>query len=238
MKKYLLLLLLLPCFSFLGNDNIRLIQIQMLTRTLQNGQYISVKSSLYIDVLKEVMVSHTLVPYEQVAINYSNGDMKVYNVKQNTVIQMNGMDMSSRNSFFYNFLYGSTSDLGLKKSGFKVIQTKTEDKTMVVTTWEPINKQKKGVQKAVLAHENNMPVYLAFSDEKKLTFLKIYYDNYQKVNNVYLPTLMTEILFSAPKDSVITRRNFSDIKVNNLCDPTYFNYQIPSSAKLIEPDKK
>jgi outer membrane lipoprotein-sorting protein len=156
----------------------------------------------------------------------------------NTLSVSNDLSLSSRNSFFYNFLYGSTGDLGLKRAGFKITQTKTEEKTITVTTWEPIVKMAKGTQKIILAHENNLPIFMSFIDEKKLTFLKIYYDNYQKLNNLFLPTLMTEIEYTSKKDSVITRRNFADFKTNETCDKTYFNFVIPSSAKLIQTGSK
>jgi hypothetical protein len=237
MKK-IVVLLLIPFLSFINIDNIQKIQVEMTTRTLEKGQYVTIKSSIFIDILKEQMITHTAKPFEQVAFNNASGEMKVYNVQYNTLSITNDISLSSRNSFFYNFLYGSTGDLGLKKAGFKITQTKTEEKTITVTTWEPIVKMAKGTQKIILAHENNLPIFMSFIDEKKLTFLKIYYDNYQKLNNLFLPTLMTEIEYTSKKDSVITRRNFADFKTNETCDKTYFNFVIPSSAKLIQTGSK
>lgn len=226
---------IIPLFAFIPQSNLQFLQVNMLARTLQGKQYVKVNSTLYFDIVKQTMVTHAISPIEQVAINYVNGDMKVYNPKQNNYISVNNMDLSSKNSFLYNFIYGSTGDLGLKQNGYKIIETKKDKDGILVTTWAPIEKRSKGILKIVLAQEKNLPIFMSFTNEKKFTSLKIYYDNYIRVSSIMLPSTMTEIEFTSKTDSIITQRNFSDFKTNAACDKTYINYCIPSTAKRIDP---
>jgi len=229
---------LTPLFAFLPQGNLQFLQVNMLARTLQGKQYVKVNSVLYFDIAKQTMVTHAISPIEQIAFNYVNGDMKVYNPKQNTYVALNDMDLSSKNSFLYNFLYGATGDLGLKQNGYKIIDTKKDKDGILVTTWVPIEKRSKGILKIILAQENNLPIFMSFTNEKKFTQLKIYYDNYIKVASTMLPSTMTEIEYISKNDSVITQRNFSEFKSNTACDKTYLNFIIPATAKRIDSSNK
>jgi hypothetical protein len=234
----IVLIAILPLLAFFPQGNLQYLQVNMLARTLQGKQYVKVNSTLYFDIVKQTMVTHAISPIDQVAINYVNGDMKVYNSKQNTYVSLNNMDLSSKNSFLYNFIYGATGDLGLKQNGYKISETKKDKDGILVTTWVPIEKRSKGILKIILAQEKNLPIYMSFTNEKKFTTLKIYYDNYVKVSSIMLPSTMTEIEFTSKTDSVITQRNFSEFKTNAACDKSYINFSIPSSAKRLETAQK
>ena len=168
----IVLIAILPLLAFFPQGNLQYLQVNMLARTLQGKQYVKVNSTLYFDIVKQTMVTHAISPIDQVAINYVNGDMKVYNSKQNTYVSLNNMDLSSKNSFLYNFIYGATGDLGLKQNGYKISETKKDKDGILVTTWVPIEKRSKGILKIILAQEKNLPIYMSFTNEKKFTTLK------------------------------------------------------------------
>ncbi len=205
----------------------------MNARTLQHGQYVTVKGEVYYRTAGGKMVTHITSPFEQIIITDDGGEMKTYDKNSNTVMMVRGDDYSSKESFIYQFLSGDINTMGLPKMGLKVTDTKLDDGA-VVTTWIQKEKTSKGLQKVILAHQNNLPIYMAFIREKNIPMQKVYYTNYQRVGSTMMPMNLTEINFMDDgKDSVITRRLYSNLKTNRDVIDTYLNYMIPSSAKLV-----
>jgi outer membrane lipoprotein-sorting protein len=167
-------------------------------------------------------------------ITNGNGEYKEYDFKNNTVTLLQGIDLSSKNSLFYSFLSGSIGDMGLKSLGYKLINTKVEQK-MVITTWVPEGENSVKTKKAEIVHENYLPIYLAFYDINDKPMHKSFYSNFQQVGSVKMPFTITEFEYLSPTDSVITKRIYSNLKTNAQVDDNYLNYKVPANAQIIRP---
>lgn len=213
------------------------LSLDLLSRTLHNGKSVNIKSEVYYKSIGATMVTRFTSPKEKIVITNGNGEYKEYDLAANTVTLTQGLDYSSKNSLFYNFLAGSTADMGLKSSGFRLSDTKVEQK-MVITTWVPAVDRSTNVQKVEIVHENYLPIYVAFYGLNNQPLQKSFYSNYQQVGSVKMPFTITEFEYIGVKDSVITKRIYSNLRTNAQVDEKYLNYKIPSTAKVIVPKEQ
>jgi outer membrane lipoprotein-sorting protein len=210
------------------------ISLDLISKTLYQGKSVSLKSEVYYKSVGATMVTHFTSPKEKIVITNGNGEYKEYDFKNNTVTLLQGIDLSSKNSLFYSFLSGSIGDMGLKSLGYKLINTKVEQK-MVITTWVPEGENSVKTKKAEIVHENYLPIYLAFYDINDKPMHKSFYSNFQQVGSVKMPFTITEFEYLSPTDSVITKRIYSNLKTNALVDDNYLNYKVPANAQVIRP---
>jgi outer membrane lipoprotein-sorting protein len=210
------------------------ISLDLISKTLYQGKSVSLKSEVFYKSVGATMVTHFTSPKEKIVITNGNGEYKEYDFKNNTVTLLQGIDLSSKNSLFYSFLSGSIGDMGLKSLGYKLANTKVEQK-MVITTWVPEGENSVKTKKAEIVHENYLPIYLAFYDINDKPMHKSFYSNFQQVGSVKMPFTITEFEYLSPTDSVITKRIYSNLKTNALVDDNYLNYKVPTNAKVIRP---
>lgn len=213
------------------------LSLELISKTLYQGKSVSLKSEVYYKSVDATMVTHFTSPVEKMVITNGNGEYKEYDVKNNTVTLMQGIDLSSKSSLFYSFLSGSTSDMGLKELGYKLSNTKIEQK-MVITTWVPIGENTVKTKKAEIVHENYLPIYLAFYDLNDKPMHKSFYSNFQQVGSIKMPFTITEFEYVSATDSIITKRTYSNLKTNALVDEKYLSYKIPVDAKVIRPTEQ
>jgi hypothetical protein len=178
------------------------------------------------------MLTHTVKPVESYIFVNSKGELKVYNPADNTVMIQPNSGVTSQSSFIYYFLNGSTSDMGLKKSGYRLTDTKFEN-NMVITTWMPPAVMAGLMGKAELVHENYLPVHLAFFNDKGEPAMKVYYSNFFKSGDHSLPLTVTEFRYRSPVDSTIEKKVYSNVKFNNDVEARYSTYRIPENAKVL-----
>ena len=210
------------------------ISLDLISKTLYQGKSVSLKSEVFYKSVGATMVTHFTSPKEKIVITNGNGEYKEYDFKNNTVTLLQGIDLSSKNSLFYSFLSGSIGDMGLKSLGYKLINTKVEQK-MVITTWVPEGENSVKIKKAEIVHENYLPIYLAFYDINDKPMHKSFYSNFQQVGSVKMPFTITEFEYLSPTDSVITKRIYSNLKTNAQVDDNYLNYKVPANAQIIRP---
>jgi outer membrane lipoprotein-sorting protein len=210
------------------------ISLDLISKTLYQGKSVSFKSEVFYKSVGATMVTHFTSPKEKIVITNGNGEYKEYDFKNNTVTLLQGIDLSSKNSLFYSFLSGSIGDMGLKSLGYKLINTKVEQK-MVITTWVPEGENSVKTKKAEIVHENYLPIYLAFYDINDKPMHKSFYSNFQQVGSVKMPFTITEFEYLSPTDSVITKRIYSNLKTNAQVDDNYLNYKVPANAQVIRP---
>jgi outer membrane lipoprotein-sorting protein len=226
---------MLVCSSYkLQQQKLDKISLDLISKTLYQGKSVSLKSEVYYKSVGATMVTHFTSPKERIVITNGNGEYKEYDFKNNTVTLLQGIDLSSKNSLFYSFLSGSIGDMGLKSLGYKLANTKVEQK-MVITTWVPEGENSVKTKKAEIVHENYLPIYLAFYDINDKPMHKSFYSNFQQVGSVKMPFTITEFEYLSPTDSVITKRIYSNLKTNALVDDNYLNYKVPANAKVIRP---
>lgn len=205
----------------------------MLSKVLTKGKVLSVKAEVYYKLSGGIMVTHFTSPFENITISNSKGEMKVYDPKENTVLQLQGLDYSSENSFFYNFLSKKTQDMGMKTAGYRLTDTKIEDGS-VITTWVPGENIQSPIGKVEIVHEKFLPIYMGFYSHKNKLVQKIYYSNYSKVADFSLPLNITEFSYGEKGDSTVSRRLYSDPKTDLAVNEKYINFQVPANAKVLD----
>lgn len=229
--KLVLYSIIIILMSLIPSANVEKLSLDMVARTLYKGKSITVKGQLFYKVQGGLMVTRIISPMEQIVVANATGEFKSYDIKSNSVTLMQGLDFSSKNSFIYNFLSGNINDMGLSSLGYKLKDTKIDGKIVVSTYMAPTEKIME-ITKVEIAHENYLPIFMGFYDNKGNKVQKIYYTNYQNVSHIKMPFTITEIEFLGAQDSTITRRTYSNLKLNEQVDNTWFNYQIPANAKI------
>lgn len=221
----------------LQQQKIDKLKLDLVSKTLYKGKSISLTSEVYYRNTGATMVTHFTSPQEKIVITNGNGEYKDYDFKNNTVTLMQGLDLSSKNSLFYSFLSGSISDMGLKGLGYRLSDTRIEQK-MVITTWVPVGENSVKTKKAEIVHENYLPIFLGFYDMNDKPMHKSFYSNFQQVGSIKMPFTITEFEYVGTTDSIITKRTYSGLKTNAQVDDTYLNFKIPVNAKVIRPTEQ
>jgi len=172
-------------------------------------------------------------PDEFVYISNSLGEARLYQPKQKKMVARANEVLSSRSNNLYYFLMNQTYDLGLKELGFTITDSRIED-DVFVTTWQAPIHLLDQVDKIDLVHENMIPIFAKYINTSGKTFLKVYFDEFTEVYDSQVPSMITEIMFTAEGDSVIKRMQYSDYRYGKQCDSTKFNLEIPDDVQIIK----
>jgi len=207
----------------------------MESKKLHNGKVFIIKADVFYNIDGN-MTLHYTYPQEYIFITNPKGEIKVYYPSTNKVLIQQNEIFSSENDVLYSFFSQKTTDMGLKEYGF-VIQNSRYQQDMMITTWLPPISAMDKISKIEMAHENYLPIYTAIYNTKSKFSKKIYYGDYMNVSQYSFPLKITEIEYLANGDSIISRKQYSDIKTGIRAKSAYFNYTIPSNATLIKlPD--
>ncbi|GAB5537996.1 MAG: hypothetical protein Salg2KO_00990 [Salibacteraceae bacterium] len=204
----------------------------MNARVLFQGQSAHTVGTVYYDVQDGLLITKMDSPYKQLVRTSALGEYSSYEFTTNQVMMSQGMDFSSKNSFLYTFLSGQIGDMGLRGLGYKLIESNIED-GLLVNTWAAPENQTNTAQFIKIVSENNLPIFIGFYDGQMNIKQKTYYTNFQPVSYMQIPLTITEIEYTADADSMITQRKYSDLKLNSAVDQQWFNFTIPSDAKVV-----
>ena len=221
------------CASFFIYAPVERLSMNLVSKALQNGKSITTKAEVYYRISGGLLVTYITSPVEFLVITNDKGEIKMYDIKSNLISQMQAFDFSSENSFIHDFLLGSTNDMGLRRLGFTLKSSKVED-DMVITEWIPPLEINSPTNRIELVHENYSPIYMAFYGAKDKLLSKIYYSNYQNVGDLHIPLTITEFQYHPNGDSTVTKRIYSDIKLNEQVNEKWLNYKIPENAKIVK----
>lgn len=226
----LAMLLVLMGFSAMGVDRIML---RMEAQSLHKGKRADVVADLYYQTLDGHMITKYFKPVDHVAITNNKGELTIYNEQDNTVYREQSLDYSSDNNLIYFFLSGKTQDLGLQQMGFELMETEFLEGLMK-TSWFPPQHMFHLFSRIELVHEHNLPIYAAYYDSAEKLVKKVYYTDYEVFPEIILPLTVTEFNYLPGNDSIVSRMRFSDIRINRRAVSPWFNFTIPSDAKIME----
>lgn len=229
--RYMLPFLVLVLVAFA--PPITQLSMKLTTRVVKKGKSVTSSGELYYKSSNGNMVTRFISPQEYLVMTNATGEFSVYNSADNTVSQAQGRDYSSENSFVYFFLRNKTFDMGLGASGFRLRNTRFEE-NMTITTWDPPIEMAGSLSKAELVQENNRPIFMGFFNSEGKPTQKVYYSKYEQIGDLRIPTTITEIQFEAKGDSSITKRMYSDIRINDQVDTQWLNFRIPTNAKVLK----
>jgi outer membrane lipoprotein-sorting protein len=206
------------------------ISADMTIRQVQQGKSVTLRGSLYYQ-RNGNLVTHFVYPKEYMIVANRLGETKLYDPAKNTVVQYQNFLFSTQSSQFYYFFSGKVSDMGLTRIGY--VQDKTYNEAgMLVTEWKLKTPDKKAViQRIKIVYEGQRPVYMHYEEAGGRVFRKVFYYNYQMLDTYYFPATTTEILYDKG-DSVVSKTNYTDFKLNENTAAAWFNYAIPRNAKI------
>lgn len=218
--------------SYTPKAGIEMLSLDMTARTLYQGKSVTGTGTVFYSVQGNTLVTKMHTPIEQVVFTNGLGEYKSYDIKENKVTMLEGEDLSSRKSFIYQFLNGQANDLGLRDLGFKMVNTRFEDKIMI-NEWQAPSDKQISTQKVEIAFENYLPIYAGFFDANGKAMQKTYYTNYQDVLYNKMPFTITEISYIGEADSSITKRTYSNLQINSKVSDYWLKYEIPKNAEVI-----
>lgn len=211
--------------------------VRMESKRLFNGKVVIVKADLFFKYAEGFLLMHYFYPTDYLFITNSKGEVKMYFPDKNEVMSQQNQMFASDNDALYFFLSNQVNDLGLKEMGYSVIKTRFEE-GITITDWLPPSWQIGKISKVELAHENYLPIYTAYYNEKNKAVRKVYFTNYFISSAAALPQRITEIEYLPNGDSIISRKIYSDIKFDLNASSEYFDFKIPDDAKPITLQKK
>ncbi|HEY8402058.1 MAG TPA: hypothetical protein VIK89_12390 [Cytophagaceae bacterium] len=204
----------------------------MHTRTTKGGKGTTIKADVFYSSNGK-MVTHFTTPEELFIINNAKGELAIYNPGKNTVRMETNYAYGTEYSPLYYFFQDKKSDLGLGTLGFKLKETRF-DKNLTITKWAAPLAMAKQLKEVELVHDAQKPIYQSYVDGKGRVLKKIYYYDYVKVENIDFPQSITQIEYFEKGDSSVTKTVYSDIRLNDNSPNTYFDFEVPSTAKLIK----
>jgi hypothetical protein len=234
-KTAIILILGFVLISF-SSDNHRL-SVRMESKRLFNGKVAIVKADLFFKYTEGTLIMHYFYPTDYLFITNNKGEVKMYFPDKNEVVSQQNQIFASDNDALYFFLSNQVNDLGLKEMGYSVMATRFEE-GITITDWLPPSWQIGKISKVELAHENSLPIYTAYYNEKNKAIRKVYFSNYFMSSAAALPQRITEIEYLPTGDSIISRKIYSDIKFDLNSSSEYFDFKIPADAKPITLQKK
>lgn len=227
---FVLSVALICCTLVLSGQNV---SFRLESKNVANGKVMTVKADVYYRYGEGKMITHYIFPVDYVIITNRKGEAQVYNTKENTVAIKRAYVFSTDIDVMNLFLSERYADMGLKDMGYQLVNTKN-DKGFVVTTWLPLKKADDSKQKIEMAHNSALPAYMAMYDDKGEISKKAYYTNYQMQGQYMAPARITEISYINGKDSVVTRKEYTNFVMNPDPNSGYMNFTIPKDAKVSE----
>lgn len=225
--------LIFTIFGFKSiQENFERISLNMQSRKVSNGKLIITNADIFYNA-EGKMITHVLSPIETIIINNSKGDLSIYNPTVNQVYKDFNYTQGTETSSLYFFFKDKNNELGLRSLGFMLNSSKFEN-GFLITNWSPPIQYMKLFSSVELVYQQNKPIFLKFTNNKNQVIKRSYFYNYTKVLNFNFPLAITHIEYSEKGDSTIEKTVYSNIKINSLANSSYFDYNIPSSAKLIK----
>jgi outer membrane lipoprotein-sorting protein len=237
MKSILLIVIIISSGAFLPRPvathsllAIEKLSVDMTIRQVQQGKSVTLKGSLFYQQNGN-MVTHFIYPREYMIVANKLGETRLYDPVKNTVIQYQNFLFSTQSSQFYYFFSGKISDMGLTRIGY--VQDKTYNEgSLLVTEWKLKTPDKKAsIQRIKIVYDGQRPVYMHYQEAGGRVFRKVFYYNYQMLDAYFFPATTTEILYDKG-DSVVSKTNYTDFRLNERATGAYFNYTIPPNAKI------
>lgn len=218
------------CGAFTLRLPIQRLKATITTKQVKNGKASTVKATYYYSSGGKI-VTHFTQPREYVLLTNSKGEYKIYDPKNNTVEQSQNDAFSTDITFFGHFLNNRINDMGLRNMGFSLQNTRFDEGAMI-TDWKPQLVNAESPYYIELVHENSLPIFIGYKDISGKYMRKVFFYNYQKIQQVNLPATVTDINYLANGDSIVGRTQYTDILVNEKASGSYFDFQVPQNAKL------
>ena len=220
-------------FAFYSQPEVDRICLHMVNKTLKNGKTVTVESDIYYKGNERKMLTRFTKPLNSILINSATGESQIFDPSRNEVQLLQHDFLKTGNNLLYFFFTNQIQNLGMKEAGYLLVNTRKEGNSLI-STYQPNPESKSEIAKVEVVHENFAPIYSVFYNTRGWISRKIYYSDYHTFEHFLLPGRITEISFINPKDSIISRTIFSDVKTGRLAVSDYFDFEVPKNARVVK----
>ena len=151
----------------------------------------------------------------------------IYKIIDNNTVESIATKGAIGFSIFSLCLNGSLEYYGLKNTPYSLTQME-KDEQMIITTWQPPEQLEKVMGKFMLSQVDKKIQGLISFDPEGNIIGKQFFEEYQTVNGLDIPTKITHFIYMNDKEEheVTT---FKNIKLNNTENENFYNYNIPGN---------
>lgn len=218
------------CFSLQAQSG-SYISVKQRTEVLENRNKMATEVDLFLDNNKQILTKYYHSTPEFIMVSNALGEIKTYYPKSNEIAYRHVSELSSKRNLIYYFVNNMTDHLGLVDEGF-TLESNIFENNYYVTTWKSPSIIT-GIESVKMVFENGAPIYSEYKASKNKILKKTYYTNYKSFDRFRLPLKIIEISYKTPEDSIMSRTEFSEVKISSSVDNSYFNFKIPEDAKPI-----
>ncbi len=195
------------------------------------GRKVVVNADVYYFLDRKEVLTHFTYPDDFIQVSNILGETKLYFPKTNEVrLQQNPL-FSANTDVLFLFFTQNMSELGLKNLGFTLKSTRF-DGNLMITRWVAPAKSE-NVAEVELVFEDYVPIYMSSFAGNGTIINKTYYSNYQNLNGNFVPLRVTEITY-ANNDSIVSRKDYNNLKFDQQVRSDYINFKIPPNARIIK----
>jgi hypothetical protein len=231
-------LIIFVCFeiivsSFHSQPGSNRVSLHVVNKTLKNNKVITFESDIYYKGNERKMLTKFTRPSNYLMMHSATGESQVFDPVKNEVQLLHHDFLKTENHLLYFFFSNQIQNLGMNEAGYHLVNTRKENGSLI-STYQPNAENKEDIIKVEMVHENFAPIYAAFYNSKGWISRKIYYSDYHSYDRFLLPGRITEITYSAPKDSIISKTVLSDVKTGKQAVSEYFDFEVPGNAKVVK----
>ncbi len=226
------LMLLLVFASFTPPQTNSMVSARLKVQKVSNGKKIVIEADVLYHIDKKEISIHYSYPEEFVFVSNILGETKIYFPRKNEVMLQNNDVLSADTDILFLFFNQNMSEMGLKNLGFELVSSENKE-NYHITRWVPPHKIE-NIAEVELVFEDYIPIYTSFISQKHETVSKTYYSDYRYFNDHFIPLQVTEITYLSATDSIVSRKNYSDLKYGTQIRSDLVNFEIPFDAKAIK----
>lgn len=204
------------------------VSFEMEKRANRDGKTTKLNAKVYFGRQGD-MVTNFTHPVEVMIVNNKEGELSVYNPETNSVYQSVNYQTGSESTTFYYFLMNQTQDMGLKRIGFELADSKVDGKQLI-SYWEP-PQAIEGLADIELVRSDRKPIFMGYRDKKGNYIKKVFYYDYQFQRGFNFPMSITEIDY-LEKDSIVSKTTFKSFNFDLAEDLDMLRFEIPADATL------
>lgn len=212
------------------------LSVQQRTEILENRNKLTTEVDLFLDNNRQILTKYYHSSPNFVMVSNALGEIKTYYPAKNEVDYKQIRELSSKRNLLYYFANNLTDNLGLVDEGF-TLESNTFEDNYYVTQWKSPTILS-GISAVKMVFDNGFPIYSEYQANKEKILKKIYYTNYKNFERFRLPMKIIEISYKASGDSIISRTEFSNVKISSSADNSYFDFKIPDDAKPISTGER
>ena len=225
---FILILLVTPLSSF-NNKHLETISLRMEKRSLHKGRATVTVADLYFQSEKGRLIKNYIKPEGKVTITNRKGELVIYNRENNTAYFEEYPDYNTEDNILFFILSAKISVTGANEMGFQLKNSENDD-NKTITRWIPPPFMKHLFSLVEITYENQLPHLATYYDENEKIIVKTYFTDFKTYPELTLPLTLTEFIYVNENDSIINRLNFTDVRINDISNKEFFEFELPGNA--------